>query len=83
MPLEEFAFIGLSAFIFNFIFNKYSYHNHYQRLVIEIKVSFLVTSPMYLVSVMKMNVFLKMDFGRTGNVSGGRGEAVEISPARL
>lgn len=26
---------------------------------------------MYLVSVLKMNVFLKMDFGRTGNVSGG------------
>ena len=38
---------------------------------------------MHLVSVMKMNVFLKMDFGRAGNVSGEGVTEVSLQAALL
>lgn len=47
------------------------------------KVSFLVVSPMYLVSIMKMNVFLKMDFGRARNVSGEGVVEISLQPMLL
>lgn len=57
-------FNSLPVFLFYFTFNKYSYPNHYQRSVTEIKVSFLAGSPMYHVSIMKMNSVLKLDVER-------------------
>lgn len=56
MPFEGLAFNSLPGFSSNCIFNKYSYHNHYQRLVVDIKVSVLAGSPMYFVSIMKISV---------------------------
>lgn len=44
MPFEKLASNSLPGVSFNCIFNKYPYHNHYQRLVIEIEVSLLVGS---------------------------------------
>lgn len=38
---------------------------------------------MYLVSIMKMNVFLKMDFERAGNVSGEGVVEISLQPMLL
>lgn len=65
---------SLPVFPFNSIFNKYSHHNHHQRLVIEIEVPSLVGSLMYLASITNMNVILKTGVERAGQrASPGRG----------
>lgn len=80
MSLEELAFNSLPVFPFNSIFNKYSYHNHHKKLVIEMKVSFSVGSPMYLVSTRNMNVIWKMGVERAGSRwSPGRGGSLTPS----
>lgn len=54
--LRDLHLIACQDFLLIVFSNKYSYHNHYQRLVVDIKVSVLAGSPMYFVSIMKISV---------------------------